>query len=358
MLTLLAGAGCSRRPYIEWDVEVYNVTGVVRIANFDKEYEDTAWDSLFNTANRLLPKLDPKNKDGDIAAINGLQEDARWPAPVDVFRLLLLANYYSGFTDGAFDITVAPLRSLWGVESRTPPAEPPDEEAILATLPSVGAKLLNLGDDGTVSFASPIAGIHLGPLTDAYVVDSSIVLMRGYGATNVYVKLGTARRAAGRPKAKTYWTEPIPDPAGSTNSIGRVDLRGNSSVVILQRRDSLFRIGDEYFSTQFDPRTGRPATGTALVVVIGPTCTKSSALAQALLVSGLDGAPGLLGKFPRHDALIIPEETPTTAWMSKGFADRFVEEPGFSLTKKVIETLPATVTPAPDSSANRPSSTL
>ena len=59
--------------------------------------------------------------------------------------LLAQAQTYTAATDGAFDITIAPLVSLWGITTDSPYV--PTQQEIDALLPLVGAEHLHLSGD-------------------------------------------------------------------------------------------------------------------------------------------------------------------------------------------------------------------
>ena len=59
--------------------------------------------------------------------------------------LLAQAQTYTAATDGAFDITIAPLVSLWGIATDSPYV--PTQQEIDALLPLVGSEHLDLSGD-------------------------------------------------------------------------------------------------------------------------------------------------------------------------------------------------------------------
>ena len=77
--------------------------------------------------------------------------------------LLAQAQTYTAATDGAFDITIAPLVSLWGITTDSPYV--PTQQEIDALLPLVGAEHLHLsGDTATLDdgCAIDLGGIAKG----------------------------------------------------------------------------------------------------------------------------------------------------------------------------------------------------
>ena len=133
------------------------------------------------------------------------------------------------------------------------------------------------------------------------------------------------------------WEVPLPDPYGTSNSLGRLTLPEGSAVHTASLYDPSVTIGGKKYGHIFDPRTGCPAEGILSATVLGPTATQASALAQALVVLGLEKGISILNRFPRHDVLIIPDRKPLELWMTKGLAIRFKLDPGFQGITHIIE---------------------
>ena len=81
--------------------------------------------------------------------------------------LLAQAQTYTAATDGAFDITIAPLVSLWGITTDSPYV--PTQQEIDALLPLVGPEHLHLsGDTATLDDG---CAIDLGGIAKGYASD-------------------------------------------------------------------------------------------------------------------------------------------------------------------------------------------
>ena len=88
---------------------------------------------------------------------------ARGPVAVDprLFRLLRRAVALSEVTDGAFDITVAPLLRCWGFVSGS--GRLPDAQELAAVRAVVGSHLIELDEDRfTIRFRSEGVQIETG----------------------------------------------------------------------------------------------------------------------------------------------------------------------------------------------------
>jgi thiamine biosynthesis lipoprotein len=80
-----------------------------------------------------------------------------------------------------------------------------------------------------------------------------------------------------------------------------------------------------------DPRTGRPAEGTAGVTVLAPSAFLSDALSTTLFVLGPREGMALLRRLPAGcEAVWVPDTKPVRLLASSGFARRFVPHREFS----------------------------
>lgn len=303
-------AGCSARTVTHVDFTAHNASGAITVAARNADQLAAARDLVVGGANRILFALDGTNPRSDLARINNIAASSRWPIPTDLYRVLDLAHYYSAQTDGALDMALAPVADLWGLGQPEPPPEAPAQDIIDATLGSAGEKNVIVSDDGTIAFYSPITRIDMGNLAVGYALDVTTVNLRRRGITNVLVRLKQSVRAAGMPSPGIHWTADLPDPWNETNRWAQIDLPSGSAMAVARLYEDSVTIANEKFGHILDPRTGRPAKGTAMSVVVGPSATMANALAQALVVLGSENAPKVLARFPRCEALLIPDQQP------------------------------------------------
>jgi thiamine biosynthesis lipoprotein len=322
-LSALVAAGCREPPPGSVTLSAAGVSGTVTVAQGRQSRLAPAVDVTYNTLNRVLRSLDARDPKSDLSRINSIAGSARWPIPSDMFGILDLVNHYSRELDGALDVTLSPLAELWGLAGDHTPEEPPSQDVVNSLRKNVGQDKVILSDDGTIAFFSPSIRLDLGALAVGYAMDLSIVNLRRQGITNVLLTVGSGARGLGNRARGSPWTIPLVDPWGREENLGTVSLPPSTALVVVRLYESSVQIGQRLYGHVIDPRTGCPAEGTAAVAVLGPTATMASALAQAMLVLGLDEAPKALGRFPRCEALIVPDRQPLEIWATEKFAGRF-----------------------------------
>ncbi|MCC6681334.1 MAG: FAD:protein FMN transferase [Phycisphaeraceae bacterium] len=273
---------------------------------------------------------------------------AQQHVPLDdlTFDQLQTAQLVHRQSQGAFDITIAPLMRAWGFHG--PPEVVPevDERAIAAARACVGMQHVHLHPDPlrprepqltnslspreragvradcscattsthapgnppspcplpppergagskTVWFDMPGITLDLGAIAKGFAIEQAMAVLRESGITCALLHGGTSTVAAiGAPPGQDGWHVALNVPGGQRPTIC---LRDQAMSVSAPHGRSIERDGHR-FGHVLDPRSGRPATCAACAAVIGPSATLADAWSTALLVLGHrpDTMPGEL----------------------------------------------------------------
>lgn len=276
---------------------------------------------------RLEARLSLFRPESEIADLNA--RAGREPVRVtpDLFALLELARQLSDETQGAFDITVAPLVRCWGFMGGT--GRVPEPEELEAIRSRVGMHLVELDSaHRTVRFAREGVMLDLGAIGKGYAVDRAVEVLREAGVTSALLHGGTSTvYGLGHPPEAESWTigieapqrhaacggEPLAPGSGASRPIrkeygtrGAGGADGGGSDEILTRiclRDeavSVSAVWGKCFEKEgqilghiLDPRLGRPVSGANLAAVVLPSATETDALSTALLVRGEAGVEAM-----------------------------------------------------------------
>ena len=170
----------------------------------------------------------------------------------DLAAIVEIARQTHAETEGAFDITVAPLVQLWA--GRRADDSVPTAAEIAVALDSVGMDLVESRPAGVVAAGLPAAlrkrrpgvAIDLGGIGPGYAVDSVGTRLVALGSRGHLVELGGEVRAWGRGPGGRPWRVALPHEPGSV--IELVPGEAIAFSTVLPGRGPI------------DPRTGRPAT--------------------------------------------------------------------------------------------------
>lgn len=211
----------------------------------------------------------------------------------DMERVLDFSLSFSALTDGAFDITIAPLTSLWNVKQRT---VPPSKEEIEKAKENVDYRRVSL---------SPLdigdAQLDLGAVAKGYAADRIADYFKENNVSDVIIDLGGNVMLLGE------FTVGVRNPDAPDSIFAKFTLRDKSAVTsgAYQR---YFEYGGKRYHHIIDPRTGYSLqSGLSSVTVVSPSSMYADALSTAIYILGED-ALSLCGHFPDTDALLITDE--------------------------------------------------
>ncbi len=255
---------------------------------------------------------DPRS---DAARINAMA--GREPVRIDsrLMRLLVRARAVSEMSGGAFDVTYPPLARLWNLRAADFAA--PSGDAIAKARRLVNYRNLVLDPAaGTAFLRLPEMAIELGAIAKGAAVDAAARSLRDSGFCNALIGAGGDMLALGD-KGGQPWLIGIRHPRGSrTELIGAVPLRDKAICTSGDYEKAVVVDGKRYHHI-LDPRTGRPAVGTASVTVIARDAETADALSTALFVLGPKAGMELCERLLDVEALFIDLEMKVTR--STGF---------------------------------------
>jgi thiamine biosynthesis lipoprotein len=239
-ILLLAGCG---------DLRAAGDAAVEEIETWHRRLSRFSDDSLLSHINRTAARV-PVRLDRDTYA---LFEDARavWRA-----------------SDGAFDVTIAPLMVRQGFQ----------DSAVPASKCRVGGGALTLDRQRWTIGLSPGASIDLGGIAKGHALDCAAAVLRHAGVTSALLHGGTSSIVAiGTPPGEPSWRVAI----GTEHGAPVVALRDTAMSV---SDVSSQRGGPNGEGHILDPRTGCAAAGCGRVVVAGPSARLTDAWSTALAV--------------------------------------------------------------------------
>ena len=201
-----------------------------------------------------------------------------------ISELVTKSLYVSGLSDGCYDLTVAPLVTLWNVNGAT---EPPSEDDINAARGLVGYERIGI-DGNMLSFPQKGMGIDLGSVGKGWAGDIIAAGLSENGISSGIVNLGGNIRVFGRnPRsADGKFTIGIKDPFDTSSIIGTVKVT-DTNVITSGSYERYFVYEGKVYHHILDPGTGYPAdSGLAAVTVICSDGALADMLSTALFVSG------------------------------------------------------------------------
>jgi thiamine biosynthesis lipoprotein len=221
-------------------------------------------------------------------------------APVELQTVLEAARTVSVRTDGAFDITIAPLLALHEDSFRRRGAPPADADIERARA-LVDFDAVDVSDD-RVALADPRMSITLDGIAKGFIVDRTMDVLMMSGAERVLVNAGGDISSHDKNRDDP-WTVGIQDPDDSERYVGFVRLQGDCIATSGDYMRSF--TNDRAHHHIIDPRTGRSPTESASVSVIERSAMTADAFSTALLVLGPDDGLALLERVAGPEAMFV-----------------------------------------------------
>lgn len=247
---------------------------------------------------------------------------------VEVFQL---AQTISKETNGAFDITVAPLVNAWGFGFKNDTK--PSPAAIDSLRQFIGYQNVNIVNH-QVQKTDPRTMLDCSAIAKGYGTDVVARLLRSKDVSNFMIEIGGEVVVAGKNDRGGPWrigvTKPTEDPENQNNELQAVlSLPYHNSTSTSKHtlsalatsgnyRNFYYKDGKRYAHT-IDPRTGYPVQHNILsATVIAPNCATADAYATSFMVLGLDSAKQVLAHHPELLAYLIytDEKGQYATWQS------------------------------------------
>lgn len=248
--------------------------------------------------------LSPFNKQSVITAINrntSMQTDARFR---EVFRLSMKV---SKETDGAFDITVAPLVNAWGFGFDK--AQDISKQKIDSLLQFVGYQKVHLQGD-TICKDDPRLMLDCSAVAKGYGVDVVAEFLQSKGIKDYMVEIGGEIAVRGtNPKGEDWHigiNKPDDDSLNTSNELQDVLIISNKAMATSGNYRNFYVKNHKKYAHTIDPRTGHPIQHNILsATVVAPTCAEADAYATSFMVMGMDGAKAVLKRHAELSAYLI-----------------------------------------------------
>lgn len=270
----------------------YNsINGLVfgTVYNITYQYDGNLKAEIEAELKRFDHSLSPFNEQSVISRVNRNED-----ITVDSLfqNCFVLSKQISEETNGAFDITVAPLVNAWGFGFKA--GQFPDSLMIDSLKQFVGFKKVGLVD-GKVIKTDPRTMLDCSAVAKGYAVDVIAQYLEKKGITNYMVDIGGEVVVKGKNPKEKSWRIGINKPVDDSLSVNQdiqtiLELSDIAIATSGNYRNFYYKGGKKYAHT-IDPRTGYPVQHSILSsTVVAKNCMTADALATSFMVMGLEEA--------------------------------------------------------------------
>lgn len=292
VVLVVAGIAVGRK-----NADYQHDSGLVFGTSYNITYKsnDNLKPEIEKTLAEVDASLSPFNEKSVITHVNKNEAVTLDDHFITVFRLS--SEIYKD-TEGAFDITVAPLVNAWGFGFKN--GITPDRHAIDSLMQFVGFDKVKL-QDGKIIKTDDRLMLDCSAIAKGYGVDAVARLLKSKGIDNYMVEIGGEIVASGENPKGAPWrigvSKPDDDSVSISNEIqGIINITNRAMATSGNYRNFYYKGGKKYAHT-IDPKTGCPVQHSILsATVVSDECAKADAYATAFMVMGLDKAKAVLAR--------------------------------------------------------------
>ena len=242
--------------------------------------------------------LSPFNKQSLITHINN-NESMKTDS---LFRAVFLRSLeISEETNGAFDITVAPLVNAWGFGFKK--GHFPTDKQVDSLRQLVGYQKVSLNAEEMVVKQDPRIMLNCSAVAKGFAVDEVARMLQSHGVNNLMVDIGGEVVIKGVSPQQRPWrigiNKPVDDSLSTNQELQAIlELNEGALATSGNYRNYYYRDGKKYAHT-VDPRTGYPVQHAILSsTVLAADCMSADAYATAFMVMGLEEAEQFVANHP------------------------------------------------------------
>lgn len=257
------------------------------------------------TLARVDSALSMFNPQSTISAVNNassiLVKDTLF---IKVFRR---AMEISEWTNGAFDITVAPAVNAWGFGFKH--AENIKESTLDSLRNIIGYSKIH-EQDGLITKDNPDIMLDCSAIAKGFGSDMVAALFRSKGINEFMVEIGGEIVVSGHNPKGNLWnigiSKPVEDSLSISNELQTVIPATDIAMATSGNYRNFYVKNGRKYAHTIDPHTCMPVSHSLLsATVFAPDCATADALATSMMVMGLDSAQALCARHPEIQAYFI-----------------------------------------------------
>ena len=258
-------------------------------------------DSLLIELNNQTSTWDPNS---EISKFNRNKSDLPIHVSSDFYDVIKKALNISNKTDGAFDITIFELMSMWGF-GPNPKKDYPKKSSIKKVLNNNGWQKVSLQKDRVLKL-NPNLKIDLNSIAKGYAVDKVHQKIKQLGFKNILVEIGGEVKCSGKNLSNRSWRLGIENPQISSNNIISIINLSDKAMATSGNYRNFIDMNGLILGHTLDPRLGEPTKSEVLsATVTSSSCMVADAWATALMVMSFENGRKLIESDGDLDALWI-----------------------------------------------------
>lgn len=240
---------------------------------------------------RLNDQMSTYRPDSEISRFNRQQTTDWFDVSHDTAKVVEEALEIGRISDGAFDVTIAPLLKLWhfGPEADNGFTIPHEDEIANAKARVDFTAIEVRLSPPSLKKQRPDSILELSGIAKGFAVDMLAEYLDSIDVDDYMIEIGGEMRARGRKPDDSVWRIGIEAPAELERRVHQTIDLNDASIATSGDYRAFYEVDGKRYSHTIDPRTGRPVEfRLASVSVITDNCMRADAMATAIMVLGPD----------------------------------------------------------------------
>lgn len=295
----------------------FKLNTVITIKIYDSS-DEKILDEALSLCDKYENLFSRTKKSSEIYALN----HKKLPRKNDAFivssetaELISKGLSYGTLSDGAFDIAIEPVSSLWDFTSEE--KRIPSQNKLDAALPFVNYKDV-LVNENTIQFKQKNMGLDLGAIAKGYIADKIKEFLLSKGVKSATINLGGNVLCVGNRPDGTPFRIGIQKPfADRSETIATMEI-SDKSVVSSGIYERFFEKDGRLYHHILNPADGYPYQNNLIsVTIISDKSVDGDGLSTSCFALGLEKGMKLINSLPDVHAVFITDDY--TLHYSNGF---------------------------------------
>jgi FAD:protein FMN transferase len=274
----------------------------------DEQTAKAAFRAAFDRIRDLDEILSDYKPDSELNRITKTAGHRAVPVSEDLFTVLRASQELAAATDGAFDITQAPVIQLWREARRT--GRMPDGAALRVAAKRAGFRKLHLdAERRTVRFDMAGMALDVGGIGKGYAASEAIEALDVLGVRSALVAVSGDLAFSDAPPGQRGWRIGVHSDDPSVVGVPGVLELTNGAVSTAGNSQQHVDINGRRYSHIIDSSSGMGLVDDITVTVVAPNGLEADGLDTAASVLGAERGLALIESHPNAAALIIEHMT-------------------------------------------------
>jgi len=270
----------------------------------DEREADIFFNAGKEEVKRIEKLLTEFSSDSETARINAMEAHKIYTIDGEVYRLLERCKKISEISQGAFDITIGPLKKLYHFKCGE--GSFPDADVLNETLTRTGFRHVVLLGNNRICLEKRGMKISFAAIGKGYAADKVREKWKAMGLCGGVINASGDLSVMGNRADGSNWQTGIAHP-GKERLLMKVNMP-TFAVATSGDYEQFFMYNGEKYSHTLHPKTGLPLKGIRSVSVFSPSAELSDALATAVYVMGVEAGRHFIQQLPGTYCVIADEK--------------------------------------------------